>query len=68
MKALCVCPSKRLIGKEEDANDHSKEPWKEAQFFSPWIIQLIFGKTGFAEKGVGGGGVGISFYTHINIS
>lgn len=62
MKTLCVCPSTQVVGKEEEANDHSKRPCKKPVFFFPfWVIRLIFGKMGSAWVRVG-----VSFHTLLN--
>lgn len=56
-----MCPSTQVVGKEEEANDHSKGPCKRP-VFSFWVIGLIFGKMCSAWVGMG-----VSFHTLINI-
>lgn len=57
MKALCVCPSTQLIGKEGEANDHLRNLVKDPRFLflPPWITGRVFGKMCFAEKRGGWG-------------
>lgn len=49
---MCT-PAHKVVGKEEEANDHSKGLAKNLFFFSFWVIRLIFGKMGSAWVKVG---------------